>query len=162
MKSSKDKIAGGVPAWAIGDEIASWLHWSVNNIIIAVVVIVQSKGSHFIGDILLASRHITGTNGGHFSWVVIIHCLRQACGRGMCKINVRDTPTLCHRGVRTPVVEGEKWVMSVCRVQKRRANADVWEPSYESHPQSHKPWLDRSSPTLSSTSIRESFSWLLN
>jgi hypothetical protein len=55
--------------------------------------------------------------------------LRQAFGRGMCKIDVRDTPTLCHRGVRTPVVEGKKWVMCACRVQKGVWSEAVWEPS---------------------------------
>ena len=55
--------------------------------------------------------------------------LCPACGRGVCKINGRDTPTLCHPGVHTPVVEGKKWVMSACRVQKGVWSDAVWEPS---------------------------------
>jgi hypothetical protein len=57
--------------------------------------------------------------------------LCPACGGGVCKINGRDSPTLCHPGVRTPVVEGEKWVMSACRVQKGVWSKVVWEPSYD-------------------------------
>jgi hypothetical protein len=33
-------------------------------------------------------------------------------------------------GVRMPFLEGEKWVMSACRVQKGVWSEAVWEPSY--------------------------------
>ena len=47
------------------------------------------------------------------------------CAKSMAEILLLSATT----GVHTPVMEGKKWVMSTCRVQKRRAHAAVWEPS---------------------------------
>jgi hypothetical protein len=62
--------------------------------------------------------------------------IMSGLGRGVWKNRwQRDTPTLCHPDVHTPNLEGKKWVMSTCRVQKTCGRVQsVWEPPETGHP----------------------------